>query len=316
MPAQIPQAAYAAELMARARGDLPYPSASQEVHVNGVSYEINLGRFLNRFRNAGLSKYPDAALIDALKKHGGKIEQKNDSQKWFVTNLSEAVQDFKDAPYVAALNARAPGNLPKIREGLETVVLGDGSIKDVDLGAWLHTMRSLGREKSFGQAAISALERHSENIYWSQKAGRWKLEPTGTKVIWRDSDYAAALRTRPRFDLPTQYQKDPLTLNGIEFNVPTGQFLHKLRYHPRKKPVEDGLAAVLEWHGLRLDEATRKWVQSNSSHDPSDLIGNPLDVRLADLQPPLGESNYASSSSQGLPWTQSAESQQATRKRK
>ncbi|MFF4750619.1 hypothetical protein [Streptomyces sp. NPDC001270] len=314
MPATIPQAAYAAELMARDRGDLPLPSARQEVYVDGAHYEIDLGRFLKRFRNDGLSKYPDAVLVEALKKHGGEIEQKNDSQKWFVTNLSEAVQDFKDAPYVAALNAREPGDLPKIREGLETVLLGDGSVEDVDLGSWLHTMRSLGREKSFGQAAISALERHGENVYWSQKTGRWKLEPSGTKMTWRDSDYAAALRTRPRFDLPSKGQNDPLTLGGMEFNIPTGNLVDKLRYYQRKKPVEDDLAAVLEWHGLRLDETTRKWSPFNSGHDPSDLVGNPLDVRLADLQPPLGESNYASSS-QGLPRTQSAGSQQATRKR-
>ncbi|MFL4905095.1 hypothetical protein ACJ6WF_18350 [Streptomyces sp. MMS24-I2-30] len=315
MPRQSPQAAYAAELMARDRGDLPQPSAQQEVYVDGARYKINLGQFLRDFRSNGLSMYPDAVLVDALKKHGGKIEQKNDSQKWFVTNLSEAVQDFKDAPYVAALNARAPGNLPKLKEGLETVILGDGSTKDVNLGAWLHNMRNQGREK-LGQATISALERHSENVYRSQKTGRWKLEPTGTKMTWRDSDYAAALRTRPRFDLPSQHQKDPLTLDGIEFNVPTGEFLHTLSYRPRKKPVEDDLAAVLEWHGLKLDEATRKWLPSNSGHDRSDLIGNPLDVRLADLQPPLGESNYAPSSSQGLPRTQSAGSQHATQKRK
>ncbi|MFL4905094.1 hypothetical protein ACJ6WF_18345 [Streptomyces sp. MMS24-I2-30] len=315
MPRQSPQAAYAAELMARDRGDLPQPSAQQEVHVDGVRYEIDLGRFLNRFRHAGLSKYPDAVLIDALKKHGGKIEQKNDSQKWFVTNLSEAVQDFKDAPYVAALNARAPGNLPKLKEGLEKVLLDDGSSKDVNLGAWLHNIRNQGREK-LGQAAISALERHSENVYRSQETGRWKLLPTRIKMTWHDSDYAAALRTRPQFDLPSQHQKDTLTLDGIEFNIPTGSFLHELRHRPRKKPVEDDLAAVLEWHGLRLDEATRKWLPSNSGHDRSDLVGNPLDVRLADLQPPLEESNYASSYSQGLPRTQSAGSQQATQKRK
>ncbi|MFE0440212.1 hypothetical protein ACFW2K_35425, partial [Streptomyces nigra] len=153
-----------------------------------------------------------------------------------------------DAGYVAALNARPLGDLPRQKDPAVKVVVG-GVEKEVALGAWLHTMRSKGRKTELGPSLVEALARHGL-VASLDEEGRYRLPRTGKQVSWLDQHYADALNAREVGDLPSRGGVVPLAYLGGHPGVPLGDWLRTLRTKGRKTELEPSLVVALARHGL------------------------------------------------------------------
>ena len=174
---------------------------------------------------------------------------------------------WREDDYAAALNSLPPGNLLKRHEGVEMTL--DGQDVTVPLGQWLNSMRSKGRKKELGQELTAALQRHNLTPYQDTK-GTWKLEPTGTRMTWREDDYAAALNSLPPGNPPKQHDGVNMTLDGQDVTVPLGQWLNGMRSKGRKKELGQELTSALQRHNLTPYQDTKGTWKLPSVRKPAD----------------------------------------------
>ncbi|WP_329529492.1 hypothetical protein [Streptomyces sp. NBC_01462] len=154
---------------------------------------------------------------------------------------------YFDFHYAAALDARPPGDLPKKRERQRVDI--DGVIADVPIGRFLSTLRSTGRRGAFEPVLTQAFGRH--NVTPVQiPDGTWTIPQTGHRIMWKDAHYAAALNARTPGDLPKQEDTEQVNINGVNGDVPIGQFLSTLRSGRRRGAFEPVLTQAFGRHNV------------------------------------------------------------------
>ncbi len=157
-----------------------------------------------------------------------------------------------DVLYAAALDARTKGSLPKQRDK-DRVKYG-GQWFEVSTGTLVHQLRQKGRKKLHADL-YNALKRHDWGLYKDDE-GTWRLPKVEERRNWSDSEYAAALNSRPEGSPPKFRDTDWV---GLDL-VPTGHLVSQLTSEGRAKTPEQVLIDALERHGREgYRDPEKKW---------------------------------------------------------
>ncbi|WP_329529426.1 hypothetical protein [Streptomyces sp. NBC_01462] len=253
---------YAAALNARSPGDLPKKDDAEGVDIDGVNADVPIGRFLSTLRSTGRRETFKPVLTQAFERHNITPFQIAGGT-WTIPRTGHHIM-WKDAHYAAALHARSPGDLPKQHdtEGVDI----DGVNADVPIGQFLNTLRSTGRRETFKPVLTQAFERHNITPFQIPD-GTWTIPRTGHHIMWKDAHYAAALHARSPGDLPKQHDTEGVDIDGVNADVPIGQFLKTLRNGGRRGAFEPVLTQAFERHGRSPVQVGDMWKISGADAD-------------------------------------------------
>ncbi|MER7169225.1 hypothetical protein ABT336_24590, partial [Micromonospora sp. NPDC000207] len=218
-----PQSVYAAALDACPEGKLP--KSGETVKVSGYAIPVPIGDFLKSLRYVGVVEANvGQVLVDALGRRGLVLVP--DPADPTRVKLPPAAGDARHSRYAAALDACPEGKLPKSGETVKV----SGCAIPVPIGDFLKNLRYVGVvEANVGQVLVDALGRHGLVLEPDPAdPTRVKLPPTGKRIVWPPSVYAAALNAFPAYELPKS--GETVKVSGCAIPVPIGDFLRSLRY--------------------------------------------------------------------------------------
>ncbi|MFI6244523.1 hypothetical protein ACIBEF_32330, partial [Micromonospora sp. NPDC050795] len=248
------------QVFAQALNRLPvgtHITGNTTVMLPGRSVPFPIGQLVNTLRNisarGGRAAVPDPALVTALAAHGlHRNPTTLPDGKWRLQPTGARIS-WPDQDYAQALNSLPVGT--HITQN--TTVTLPGHTVPVPIGQLVNTLRSTaataGRVAAPDPALVAALAAHG--LHHNPTAlpdGKWRLLPTGARIIWPDQVYAQALNRLPVGTRITH--NTTVTLPGHPVPVPIGPLVNRLRSPAatggRAAAPDPVLVAALAAHGL------------------------------------------------------------------
>ncbi|MFI6244515.1 hypothetical protein ACIBEF_32280, partial [Micromonospora sp. NPDC050795] len=245
------------------------------VMLPGHSVPVPIGKLVNTLRNSsatgGRAAAPDPALVTALAAHGLHHNPTTlPDGKWRL-QLSGARIIWPDQDFAQALN-RLPVGTPITQN---TTVTLPGHTVPVPIGSLVSRLRDSsaggGRVAAPDPALVTALAAHGlHHNPTTLPDGKWRLLPSGARIIRTDQDFAQALNNLPVGTPITQ--NTTVTLPSHPVPVPIGQLVSRLRNTSasggRAAAPDPALVTALAAHGLHHNPTTlpdNKWRLQPSS---------------------------------------------------
>ncbi|MFI6244482.1 hypothetical protein ACIBEF_32040 [Micromonospora sp. NPDC050795] len=233
------------------------------VMLPGHLVPVPIGQLVNTLRStaatAGRVAAPDPVLVAALAAHGLHHNPTAlPDGKWRL--LPSGARIIRpDQVFAQALNRLPAGT----RITRNTTVTLPGHPVPVPIGQLVNKLRDTsangGRVAAPDPALVTALAAHGlHHNPTTPPDGKWRLQPSGAKIIRPDQDYAQALNRLP---VGTRITNDTtVMLPGHPVPVPIGQLVKRLRDIAagggRVAAPDPALVSALAAHGLHHNPTT------------------------------------------------------------